>query len=293
MKVVGKHRVLQTQQQEHLFQEVKYMAKMSHPFLCQLRGVAQDSRNLYMLMDYVQHGELMNVLRAQGRMTTSLARFYIAQVLLVFEYLHGQDLIYRDLKPENVLVKDNGYVKLTDFGFVKRLKAWDRTYTLCGTPEYMAPEIILNVGHGRAADWYTLGIFAYELIVGRPPFMHQDTYEVFKMTLREKIPFVSGFPSDAKSLIKHLTHHDLSKRFGNLVNGSGDVRSHRFFKHLDFAQVATQRMAAPHVPSARAKKDYASLLKDKGLPVNQIPESNDETNAPKIKPDRDLFADWF
>lgn len=86
--------------------------------------------------------------------------------------MHGQDLIYRDLKPENVLVQSNGYVKLTDFGFVKRLKAWDRTYTLCGTPEYIPPEIILNVGHGRAADWYTLGIFAYELIMGRPPFMH-------------------------------------------------------------------------------------------------------------------------
>ena len=119
-----------------------------------------------MLEDYLQNGELLNVLKYYKRMPQSLVRFYSAQILLVFEYLHEIDLIYRDLKPENVLVQNNGYVKLTDFGFVKKLKPWDRTYTLCGTPEYIPPEIIMNVGHGRAADWYTLGIFLYELLVG-------------------------------------------------------------------------------------------------------------------------------
>ena len=210
---------------------------MKSKFICQMRGVAQDNRNLYILMDYLQHGELLNVLKSVGKMNSSLVRFYAAQIVLIFEYMHGQDLIYRDLKPENVLVQDSGFIKLTDFGFVKRLKSWDRTYTLCGTPEYIAPEVILNVGHGRAADWYTLGIFLYELLMGRPPFMHQDTYEVFKMTLRERIPFPRGFNSEAKSLIRHLTAHDLSKRYGNLVNGSGDIRSHRFFRLIDFAQL--------------------------------------------------------
>ena len=157
-------------------------------------------------------------------------------------------MIYRDLKPENVLVQDDGYVKLTDFGFVKRLKAWDRTYTLCGTPEYIAPEVILNTGHGRAADWYTLGIFIYELMVSRPPFMHADTLEVFKMTLREKIPFPAGFSKDAKSLISHLCDHDLSKRFGNLTEGSGDIRSHRFFKTIDFNRLNSLEVVPPHIP---------------------------------------------
>jgi protein kinase A len=168
------------------------------------------------------------------------------------------------LKPENVLVQDNGYVKLTDFGFVKRLRSWDRTYTLCGTPEYICPEIILNVGHGRAADWYTLGIFTYELLVGRPPFMHSDTYEVFKMTLREKIPFPKGFSSDAKSFIRHLTQHDLSKRYGNLVNGSLDVKLHRFFKNLDFAQIASQQAVPPHVPTLNNNKEI-NAPKERGL----------------------------
>ena len=101
--------------------------------------------------------------------------------------MHKRDLIYRDLKPENVLLQNNGYIKLTDFGFVKKIAKWDRTYTLCGTPEYMAPEVIMNTGHGQAADWYTLGIFMYELLAGLPPFMHNDTYEIFQKTLKEKI----------------------------------------------------------------------------------------------------------
>jgi len=181
-----------------------------------------------------------------------------------------------------VLVQDNGFIKLTDFGFVKRLKAWDRTYTLCGTPEYIPPEIILNVGHGRAADWYTLGIFMYELIVGRPPFMHNDTYEVFKMTLKEKIPFPNGFPSDAKSLVRHLTHHDLSKRYGNLVNGSGDIRSHRFFKLVDFSHTATMQIVPPYIPP-QSSNHSKILRKEKGLPAGSIPENMDNKTAPEIK----------
>ena len=155
----------------------------------------------------------------------------------MFEYFHFKDLIYRDLKPENVLVQDNGYIKVTDFGFMKKIRPWERTYTLCGTPEYMAPEVIMNVGHGRAADWYTVGIFIYELIYGRPPFMHADTYEVFKLILREPIPFSKEFHSDAKSIITHLTKHDLTKRFGNLKDGVEDIKKHRFFKSIDFDEI--------------------------------------------------------
>ena len=95
-----------------------------------------------MMIDFLQQGELLNVIHAFGKLNTTLTRFYASQIFMVFEYLHSKDMIYRDLKPENVLLQNNGYVKLTDFGFVKKLKPWDRTYTFCGTPEYIAPEII-------------------------------------------------------------------------------------------------------------------------------------------------------
>jgi serine/threonine protein kinase len=98
-------------------------------------------------------------------------------------------LIYRDLKPENVLIQQNGFIKLADFGFIKKIRPWERTYTMCGTPEYMAPEVILGLGHGRAADWYTLGILLFELTVGKPPFYDSDPYEIFKQVLRVPIAY--------------------------------------------------------------------------------------------------------
>jgi protein kinase A len=104
-------------------------------------------------------------------------------MVLVFEYIHSKQMIYRDLKPENVLVGCDGYLKLSDFGFLKRLGIGERTYTLCGTPEYLAPEIITNKGHGKAVDWYCLGIFMYEMLVGRCPFMSNDTFQIFEMIL--------------------------------------------------------------------------------------------------------------
>ena len=95
------------------------------------------------------------------------------------EYLHSKGLIYRDLKPENILVGKNGFIKMADFGFVKKLKPWERTYTFCGTPEYMAPEIINSTGYTFAVDWYALGIMLYEILYGRPPFMANDPYVIF------------------------------------------------------------------------------------------------------------------
>ena len=232
----------------------------------------------------------MQLLSQAIKFDSSLARFYAAQVVLAFEYLHKHELIYRDLKPENILMQSNGYIKLTDFGFIKRMKPWERTYTLCGTPEYMAPEVIMNTGHGAAADWYTLGIFLYEMMVGRPPFMHADTYEIFKMVLKEKVKFPNGFPTDAKSLIKHLTVHDLSRRFGNLINGIDDVKHHRFFKSLDFKQIEKRTMVAPYVPKEINTQGYK---KERGLSSQFIPEFLDTENNPEIKPANDIFLKWF
>ena len=263
------------------------MAKMHHPFICNLHGLYQDSRNLYMLEDFLQFGELLNVLKKFKRLDGNMTRFYAAQIVEVFEHIHSMDLIYRDLKPENVLLMNNGYVKLTDFGFVKKIKPWDRTYTLCGTPEYMAPEIITNSGHGRAADWYTLGIFIYELFMGLPPFMHNDTYEIFKMTLRQKIPFPAGFSSDAKSLIRHLTDHDLSKRFGNLMNGSKDVKDHRFFKKIDWKTLKSMQDAAPYIPGQSPVR-----LAGKGLRLAFIDE-NQEGHSHAVPEEKNFFKEWF
>ncbi len=148
----------------------------------------------------------------------------------------------------------SGYLKLSDFGFIKCLKPGERTYTLCGTPEYLAPEIILNKGHGKAVDWYTLGVFIYEMMVGRCPFMHEDPYEIFKMIISQKIRFPRDFDKRAKSIIRHLTDHDLSKRYGNLRHGSDDVKNHRFFNEINFYSIITMATKPPHVQSENSVK---------------------------------------
>ena len=185
---------------------------------------------------------------------------------------------------------NSGYIKLTDFGFIKRLKPWERTYTLCGTPEYMAPEVIMNTGHGPPADWYTLGILIYEMLVGKPPFMHQDTYEIFKMTLKQKIKFPNGFPTDAKSLIKHLTVHDLTKRFGNLINGIDDIKHHRFLKSVEFSKLEKKQVTPPHIPKEVKDTWYKQ---HKAVPISMMPEYNDDKACPSVKPSNDIFLKWF
>lgn len=213
-----------------------------------MRAIQQDSRSLYMMMEYVDGGELYKLIQKEGSLELGLSQFYASQIVLCFEYLHSKNFIYRDLKPENVLIHQSGYLKLSDFGFIKQLKNNERTYTICGTPEYLAPEIIMNKGHGKAVDWYTLGIFIYEMLVGRCPYMNDDPYEIFKMIIQGQLTFPKGFDRGAKSLIKHLVDHDLSKRYGNLKHGVEDIKNHRFFKDTKFYDVITQVVRPNYVP---------------------------------------------
>jgi len=198
-------------------------------------------------------------------------------------------MVFRDLKPENILVSQDGYIKLADFGFIKQLQGGDRTFTFCGTPEYIAPEIILSKGYSCPVDWYALGIMLYEMLYGRPPFMAEDTNDLFKMTLYEKIKFPRDMDSDARSLIKKLTKHDLSERYGNLKKGSLDIRNHRYFKNFDWGAVESKKMKAPHMPEPF--RDVPSK-KDMNKYTN-LPELSMDDKFPPIKYEKDPFYKFF
>ena len=232
-------------------------------------------------MEYIQGGELFTLLRTKRTFPIPQARFYIAHIITIFEYLHSKNIVYRDLKPENILINKNGYLKLTDFGFAKQLEN-EKTYTLCGTPEYLAPEIILNKGHGKAVDWWTLGILLYEMLVGIDPFSDDEPMKTYQKILKGKINFPKTINKDAKSLIKHLLTQDTSKRFGCLKSGVKDILNHRFFEGFDWKNFVYLSMPAPYLPNVKSDDDTSNFEK--------YPESDGE--IPAVDKKNDPFLKW-
>ncbi|GAA6063530.1 hypothetical protein JCM10212_006703 [Sporobolomyces blumeae] len=257
MKVLEKNTVVRLRQVEHVNSERSTLALIQHPFIVNLFCTFQDEQNLYLLLEYVQGGELFSHLRRAGRFSADVTRFYIANLVLALEHLHRQDIIYRDLKPENLLIGADGHLKVTDFGFAKFVP--DRTYTLCGTPEYLAPEIITATGHGAAADWWALGILLFELLAGYPPFFADNPLEIYEKILTGKFQGPNHVDPVAKDLIRRLLTADLTKRLGNLSGGAEDVKMHRWFEGVDWEAVRRKEIRAPIIPLTHIPGDSSNF----------------------------------
>lgn len=280
-KQLKKQEIIKGKQVDHLKNECYILNSLEHPFIVKMDGLAQDQRYLFIGMEFVAGGELFKYLRKSGSFQRPQAAFYAAQVAMMWEYLHSLNIVYRDLKPENLLIDTTGYLKLVDFGFAKIVSA--RTYTLCGTPEYLAPEVILNKGHGKAVDWWTLGILLYEMLVGIDPFNDPDPMNMYQNILKGKLRFTRTVDSDSKSLIKHLLENDLSKRYGNLRGQASDVKDHRFFKGMSWKDLYDRRIPAPYIPPVKGDADTSNFG-----PVAKI----DDSLVAKIAPASDPFLNW-
>ena len=231
----------------------------------------KEDRNLMMLMEFVPGGEIFSHLRKRGRFSFSMTRFYIASIVLAIQYLHAMDIVYRDLKPENLLLDERGYLKITDFGFAKIVP--DRTWTLCGTPEYLAPEIITSKGHGKGVDWWALGILMFEMLAGYPPFFDENPFGIYQKILAGRIEFPRHFDAPAKDLERKLLSSDRTKRIGNLKNGAEDIKKHKWFKGFDFKALIEGKMQSEIVPDVKSAGDtnnfdkYADSLEDTSRPL--------------------------
>ena len=180
MKIIKKRHIIEKNQIEHIISEKNILSKLSHPFLVSLKETFQNEHKIFFVMEFMNGGELFQHLKKIKQFSEEQTRFIVACVVTALSHLHNKDYVYRDLKPENVLLDEKGYAKLTDFGLAKKLKGSEMAKTFCGTPEYLAPEIIFGNGSNRAADWWSLGILVYELLFGIPPFYsknHQEMYQ--------------------------------------------------------------------------------------------------------------------
>jgi len=231
-----------------------------HPFLLKMEATFQDDDELYMVFELILGGELFTLLRGKVKFSMYDASFYGGCVASAFSYLHERKIIYRDLKPENIMIDASGYAKVVDFGFAKVVH--DKTYTLCGTPDYLAPEIITNKGHNLSADWWSFGVLIYEFLTGHAPFEAEDPMDIYNNILNESPKFPFMFNGIARVFITALLTRNPTRRLGSLGLGSLDILEHDFFTDISFSALDTQSLPPPFVPNISDPLDDSNFEED-------------------------------
>ncbi|KAF2400721.1 Pkinase-domain-containing protein [Trichodelitschia bisporula] len=278
IKVLKKAQVVKMKQVEHTNDERKMLQRVKHPFLITLWGTFQDSKNLYMVMDFIEGGELFSLLRKSQRFPNPVAKFYAAEVTLALDYLHSMNIIYRDLKPENLLLDRHGHLKITDFGFAKEVP--DITWTLCGTPDYLAPEVVASKGYNKSVDWWSLGILIFEMLCGFTPFWDGGSpMKIYENILKGRVKYPPYIVPDAQDLLTKLITSDLSKRLGNLHGGSKDVMDHPWFAEVTWDRLLRKDIDAPYVPPVRAGVGDASQFDKYPEEVDAYGQTGDDPYA--------------
>ncbi|KAI9222381.1 kinase-like domain-containing protein, partial [Blastocladiella britannica] len=233
------------------------MRNMKHPFLVGLQYAFQTPIKLYLVLDYVNGGELFFHLQRERRFSEDRVRFYAAEITSALEYLHGLGIMYRDLKPENILLDRDGHIALTDFGLAKENiePAVGRTSTFCGTPEYLAPEIVKRQPYTLAVDWWCLGSVVYEMLVGLPPFFSTNTQELFQRILHDKLRWPAHIPvsAAARGFVAALLVRQPELRLG--WSGAYEVRSHPFYTGVDWYKLVNKLYRPPFVPDLESTLD--------------------------------------
>ncbi len=283
IKVLKKAQVIKMKQVEHTNDERRMLKLVEHPFLIRMWGTFQDSRNLFMVMDFIEGGELFSLLRKSQRFPNPVAKFYAAEVILAIEYLHSHNIIYRDLKPENILLDRNGHIKITDFGFAKEVETV--TWTLCGTPDYIAPEVITTKPYNKSVDWWSLGILIYEMLAGYTPFYDQTPMKTYEKILVGKVFYPSYFHPDVVDLLSKLITSDLTRRFGNLQNGAEDIRNHPWFSEVVWEKLLMKDIETPYEPPITAGVGDTSLF-------DRYPETQMDYGVQCDDPYADYFKDF-
>ncbi|XP_050435910.1 ribosomal protein S6 kinase beta-2-like isoform X1 [Adelges cooleyi] len=286
MKVLRKATIVRnSKDMAHTKAERNILEAVKHPFIVSLFYAFQTNGKLYLILEYLNGGELFMHLEREGIFLEDTACFYLAEIIIAIQHLHSQGIIYRDLKPENVLLDHEGHLKLTDFGLCKEhVHEGSVTHTFCGTIEYMAPEILTRSGHGKPVDWWSLGALMFDMLTGTPPFSADNRKKTIEKILRGKLimpPYVSP---EAKDLMRKLLKRQVNHRLGSGPNQGDDIRNHRFFQKILWKDIINRSCEAPYKPKLAGAEDttqFDSRFTNQ-LPVDSpvddsfMPHDNDE-----------------
>ncbi|GAA95001.1 hypothetical protein E5Q_01656 [Mixia osmundae IAM 14324] len=259
LKTIRKAHIVSRSEVTHTLAERTVLAQVNNPFIVPLKFSFQNPEKLYLVLAFVNGGELFHHLQREGRFNEERSRFYAAELLSALEHLHQFNVIYRDLKPENILLDYTGHISLCDFGLCKlNMTESETTNTFCGTPEYLAPELLLGHGYTKVVDWWTLGVLLYEMMTGLPPFYDENVNEMYKKILQDPLRFPEDMPSDARTLLTGLLTRDPARRLG--INGSEEIKRHPFFaKHIDWKSLLAKKIQPPFKPSVESAIDCSNF----------------------------------
>ena len=257
MKILDKKILKMKKQQNHTKTERDLMVKINSPFIVNIKSAFQDDTNLYLVSEFMQGGDMFFHMH-DGQIVIfshDKTRFYMLELVLALESLHKNNMVYRDLKPENILLDSKGHVKLTDFGLSKILEDEDdKAFTLCGTPQYLAPEVLLKKGYDKMVDWWSLGCVMYEMLMGRLPFAIKRGMINLKI-YEKKIDFPRKISNEARDLIEKFLVVNPTERLGYGPNGTDDIKNHPFFNGVDWDLAIQKKYKPPFIPKLKNDVD--------------------------------------
>ncbi|RKO87475.1 kinase-like domain-containing protein, partial [Blyttiomyces helicus] len=244
--IIQNDEIKSTRLEKRIFQAA---SAANHPYLVNLHSCFQNDTRIYFVMQYVSGGDLMAHILSQKRFPISRVKFYACEVLLALEYFHKTKIIYRDLKLENILMSSDGHLKVADYGICKEDMPYGQTTrTFCGTPDYMAPEILMASKYNRAVDWWSFGVLIYVMIFGRYPFQGENYTDILDHILSNNLSYPSNLPAPALSLLQGLLTVNPLKRLGGGVDDAAEIKRHPFFDGVDWNAFMEKRVAPPWVP---------------------------------------------
>eukprot|EP00288_Rhodomonas_lens_P017554 CAMPEP_0177697838 /NCGR_PEP_ID=MMETSP0484_2-20121128/4726_1 /TAXON_ID=354590 /ORGANISM="Rhodomonas lens, Strain RHODO" /LENGTH=531 /DNA_ID=CAMNT_0019208901 /DNA_START=107 /DNA_END=1699 /DNA_ORIENTATION=+ len=282
MKVIRKAHVVKNKKVRHTQTERNIMQKIAHPFVMRLHYAFQNKGKLYMVMDYLNGGDIFYHLSCSRRFPEERAKFYAAEVLMALECLHEHGFIYRDLKPENVLTDSQGHIRLTDFGLSKEeYTEGAQMNTFVGTTEYLAPEVLKQKGYGKEVDWWSLGVLVFEMLTGCPPFYSKNRQMTFRMILSAELNIPEWLSLSAKSLIRDLLVREPSQRLGSGPKGAADIKRHAWFSSVDFPALYRKEVEPPFRPAPVANDDTSNFdVRFTAKPAEDSPTQSPEDPTP-------------